>query len=114
MQRLDLGYTVLDAMNPPGSCRTAAPPSLSQRAVMWMKWTGCCGKGANPFCCYVLLDEYDAASSEKQLQMRNIWEAVAEETSVKRSTITAEQRAMAGKRSALRRCRNTSATSRRS
>ncbi|MDT2305329.1 hypothetical protein P7H21_17140 [Paenibacillus larvae] len=30
---------------------------------------------------YVLLDEYDAASSEKQLQMRNIWEAVAEETS---------------------------------
>ncbi|MDT2194477.1 hypothetical protein [Paenibacillus larvae] len=33
LQRLDLGYTVLDAMNWPGSCRTAAPPSLSQRAV---------------------------------------------------------------------------------
>ncbi|MDT2247671.1 hypothetical protein P7H16_13105 [Paenibacillus larvae] len=54
---------------------------------------------ANPFKGYVLLDEYDAASSEKQLQMRNIWEAVAEETS-EAATITAGAAAIAGKRSA--------------
>ncbi|MDT2260994.1 hypothetical protein P7H06_17835 [Paenibacillus larvae] len=63
---------------------------------------------------YVLLDEYDAASSEKQLQMRNIWEAVAEETSEAGSTITAEQQLWREKAFSLRRCRNTSATSRRS
>ncbi|MDT2285148.1 class I SAM-dependent methyltransferase [Paenibacillus larvae] len=54
---------------------------MSQRAVMWMKWTGCCGR-ANPFkvmSCW--MSRRDAASSDKQLQMRNIWEAVAEETS---------------------------------
>ncbi|MDT2236975.1 hypothetical protein P7H19_12675 [Paenibacillus larvae] len=61
---------------------------------------------------YVLLDEYDAASSE-QLQMRNIWEAAAEETSEALNDYGWSS-SYGGKGSALRRCRNTSATSRRS
>ncbi|MEV3124052.1 amino acid adenylation domain-containing protein [Paenibacillus larvae] len=80
LQRLDLGYTVLDAMNPAGQLQDSGTSFLVTTSryvdeVDRLLWESESLQG------YVLLDEYDAASSEKQLQMRNIWEAVAEETS---------------------------------
>ncbi|MDT2241866.1 hypothetical protein P7H22_18145 [Paenibacillus larvae] len=63
LQRLDLGYTVLDAMNPAGALQDSGTSFLVTTSryvdeVDRLLWESESLQG------YVLLDEYDAASSE--------------------------------------------------
>ena len=80
LQRLGLDWTVLEAKHLGEQLQESSITFLLTTSryvdeVDRLVWESECLHG------YVLLDEYDAVKSEKQLQMSNIWEAVAEETS---------------------------------